>query len=141
MRKKLAMSAAVAVATVTGLIAGSGTANADTDSYTQHSVEIGAYNQYSDPYAYICNHQSATNSYEIGVWALHVYPGTGGGDWVTLEDSQGRTHKGYVTTPPLTPGSCAVYSFTTYVGYSVQVGAKSGSNWWFGTNAIAYGPA
>ncbi|MEV5574483.1 hypothetical protein AB0L06_30995 [Spirillospora sp. NPDC052269] len=135
MRNRLAMSAAAGVLAVSTTLVASGTAEADSDSYTQHGVEIGTYNYGTAPYAYICNHQSSTNSFYFAVWAPDP---PGGNDWVTIMDSQGRTKYGWVTTPALTPGSCAVYSFTTFVGQTVQVVAKSGSLWFFGTNPVFY---
>lgn len=114
-KKRFAVAIAAATFSVFGV---AGAAHADMDTYTQHSVEIGANNQIGNTYAYICNYQSAANSYLF--WAV--------------DDITNTTLFGPLTVN-LGVNQCFSYSF--YGSGLLQVFASSEGNWTFGTNPIA----
>lgn len=144
LRRSACAVAALAAAVVLGT---GGSAGAATDSYTQHSVEIGGWNNATNtnqPYAWICNDQSAANSFKFWVWDTDhgMYA------WMWQGQENGNDQQGPIVVS-LGAGECKFYYFSSagygqigpYGVYSftqVKVFASSGSNWTFGTDPIAY---
>src|SRR5215472_6827903 len=70
-RNSIRLAAAAGALALAGTVGTAGAADAASDSYTQHGVEIGANNSElnnSDAVSWICNHQSATNTYDFWIW-------------------------------------------------------------------------
>lgn len=98
----------------------SGTANANSDSYSQHGTTLNGYNYYSAGiFGGICNNQSSPNGFYI--WITDAYWGY---------NIVGKTYTGV-----LNPGWCYPV-FANANGDPIQVFAQSSGNWTYGTNPI-----
>ncbi|RKT09611.1 hypothetical protein BX285_6706 [Streptomyces sp. 1114.5] len=126
--RRVASLAAVTALTVTGLGLASGTASAATgvDSNSAHGVEItGWHTSDENPWvsARLCNYQSSANSFYF---------------WIRDTAGHYVTSPGHVT-PVLAPGQCDYVSGEGYGSTPIQVYARSGSSWTFGTDPIYLG--
>ncbi|GAB7184765.1 hypothetical protein ATKI12_4596 [Kitasatospora sp. Ki12] len=127
--RRLASLLAVTALTVTGLGLSAASASAATgsDSNSAHGVDItGWHDQDSNPWvsARLCNYQSSANSFYF---------------WI--RDAQtGReiTPSGHIT-PNLAPGQCDYVYGEDSGSDAIQVYARSGSAWTFGTDPIYLG--
>lgn len=97
-----------------------GTANADSDSYSQHSTTLNGFNYYSGGiFGSICNNQSSPNSFYI--WVTDAYFGF---DIISKR-----------STGTLQPGWCFPVSAPAN-GDPIQVFGESSGNWTYGTDPI-----
>jgi hypothetical protein len=118
---------ALATAAVIGFTT-TASAASGSDSDTEHGVTISGLHHLSDApwvFADLCNHQSSANSFYL--WIIDA-----AGDHRQIASD---------TTPVLQPGQC----YSDYKGYlegedsgsdPIQVFARSGSLWSFGTDPI-----
>ncbi|MFJ7243762.1 hypothetical protein ACIQWA_03865 [Kitasatospora sp. NPDC098652] len=122
--KRTVQGFAAAALALGGIAATAGTASANTDTYCQHGTCITGTNTYNSWGQYgtveICNHQSSANDFVI---------------WIK-DDASGNTIAS-ATTPLLYPGDCFSHGgYTTGSGDAIQVFARSGSLWSYGTDPI-----
>ncbi|MEU6967046.1 hypothetical protein AB0A71_04740 [Kitasatospora aureofaciens] len=126
--RRVASLAAVTALTVTGLGLASGSASAATgsDSNSAHGVEITGWHTLDEnPWvsARLCNYQSSANSFYF---------------WIKDTAGDNVTSPGHIT-PVLAPGQCDYISGEDYGSTPIQVYARSGSAWTFGTDPIYLG--
>ncbi|MEU6512238.1 hypothetical protein [Streptomyces sp. NPDC046942] len=126
--RRVASLAAVTALTVTGLGIASGSASAATgsDSNSAYGVDITGWHTLDENptvSARLCNYQSSANSFYF---------------WIEDTAGDNVTDPGYIT-PVLAPGQCDYISGDDYGSTPIQVYARSGSNWTFGTDPIALG--
>lgn len=123
--KRVVQCAAATALALGGVAVSGGTANATVDSDCAYGTCLWGDNYYTSQggqfaTAHICNDQSSANDFVV---------------WISGIDNT------YVvaptTTPMLSPGQCWIFGNSVPVGWGVQIYARSGSLWTYGTNPIA----
>ncbi|MER7582256.1 hypothetical protein [Kitasatospora sp. NPDC097691] len=126
-RRVASLATVIALAvTGVGLASGSASAASGSDSNSAHGVEITGWNQTGvNPTvsARLCNYQSSANRFYF--WIRDVT-----GHYVTDP---------WHITPVLAPGQCEYISGEDSGSAAIQVYARSGSAWTFGTDPIYLG--
>ncbi|MFH8385485.1 hypothetical protein ACH4E7_31885 [Kitasatospora sp. NPDC018058] len=127
-RRVASLVAVVALAvTGVGLASGSASAASGSDSNSAYGVDItGWHGLDTNPTvsARLCNYQSSTNSFYF---------------WIKdAQNGQNITSPGHIT-PNLAPGQCDYVSGEDYGADAIQVYARSGNAWTFGTDPIYLG--
>ncbi|MEU5437257.1 hypothetical protein AB0G73_28300 [Streptomyces sp. NPDC020719] len=125
--KRVIQVAAVTSFAFSGVAVTAGAASASSDSYCQHGTCVSGNNNFvsggTGQWANggICNYQSSANSFVV--WMTDAL----NGDYVVKPQ----------TTPMLNPGQCFSYGGWVHNGDYVQVFARSGGLWSYGTDPIA----
>ncbi|MFF7636518.1 hypothetical protein ACFZB9_25710 [Kitasatospora sp. NPDC008050] len=131
--KRVAQGVMAGALALGGIGVTAGTANANSDTYCQHSTCVTGYNYFTQDWSgswgesvseTICNYQSAPNSFNIWIYIT-------GTDYHLVDKTVG----------PINPGVClnqvlSDWIATGHVDVPVQVYAQSSGNWTYGTNPI-----